>query len=286
MGIQVGEHAIFKAIKDSITYMGAATKKVAGFVLNFPSEVIYLTVSDLAIRCQVSEATVIRFCQDLGYKGYQDFKIHLSQALVTPIKSLDWRIERGDSPKTLLEKLSATSIETIRDTFSIVSNEQLSAAIGLLKQARRIIIFGCGGSGIVARDAAHKLMKLGVSVVSHSDAHNAFQDISVMAGGDLLFVISYSGATKEILHAVSLAKETGSHVMAITRAGRNPLRDVADVVLTTSSPETMHRTEGISTRIAQLCIIDALYVGLYVSDEEHFSALLQRTRRSLAITKV
>lgn len=286
MTTQVAEHAIFRAIRESMNQMGSAGQKVARFVLTNSRDVIHLTVSELAARADVSEATVIRFCQELGYKGYQDFKIQLSQALVTPMKSLDWSIERGDSAKTLLDKISATNIETIRNTTNNISNEQLTAAIGMLRQARRIVLFGCGGSGIVAHDAAHKIMKLGLNVVSHSDAHNAFQAISVLGPEDLLFVISYSGATRDVLHAVSVAREVGMKIMAITRSGRNPLRDLVNVTLSTSSPESLYRNEGISTRIAQLCIIDALFVGLYLSDENRFGGPLQKTRESLTVTKV
>lgn len=283
---QNAEHGIFFAIKDSSCVMGAAGRRLADFILTDSRSVIHLTVSELATKAGVSDATVVRFCQELGYRGYQDFKIHLSQALVAPVESLDWTIERDDSPKVLLEKVSANTIETIRNTSDCISEQQLTVAVKLLGQARRIIMFGCGISGMVATDGSHKFMKLGVNSISYSDSHNAMQAISVAGSRDLLFVVSYSGATRDILHAVALANEIGMRTMAITRQGKNPLRDLVDVALSTSSPESFYRVEGMSTRIAQLCIMDALFVGLYLSDEKRFGETLQNTRESVTCLKI
>ena len=123
-------------------------------------------------------------------------------------------------------------------------------------------------------------MKLGIPCGASPDAHNAWQVCSVLRPGDAVVAISYSGATRDTLRAVEIAKEAGAQVVALTRFGRTPLSQLGDAVLHTSSPESRYRAEGYYSRIAQLCIIDALFVGVYLTNENRFLRAL--SRRELA----
>lgn len=273
---------IVRSIKVSKDRLGSAGRKIANMVIEHPEKVIHLSISEIASAVDVSEASVVRFCQEFGYKGFQDFKIHLSQTLVKPVKSLDVNIELDDSAKTLLEKVSNTTIQTIVDTVGVNNEKSLAQAIDLLANSKRIVFVGCGGSGIIANDAHHKFMKLGLNVISYSDAHNAAQACSVLTQKDLVFIISHSGTTRDILKVAKTAKENKCPIIAVTRVANTPLSRLASVVLPTSSPESQYRSEGVSSRVAQLCIIDALFVGVYVSSETRFTDPLQKTRRALS----
>lgn len=266
--------------------MSSAMQRIAAFVLEHPERVIYLSIGDMASECRVGEATIIRFCQHLNLSGYQDFKIHLSQALVTPLKSLHEEVEPEDTPKELFDKISATTITTIEDTQNVIDEKELDKAVEFLSAARRIEFLGSGGSGIVAMDAYHKFMKLGIPCGASPDSHNATQICSVLGEQDAVVAISYSGATRDTLRSVKTAKDSGARVVAITRFGRTPLAQLADAVLHTSSPESLYRNEGIYSRIAQLCIIDALFIGVFLTDEERFHRALSRTRNSLTDTRL
>lgn len=266
--------------------LSSAMQRVAAYVLEHPQRVIYLSVTEMAAECNVGEATVIRFCQQLNLSGYQDFKIKLSQSLVAPLKSLHAEVEPEDSPKQVLDKIFHTTITTIQDTQSVIDEGQLSRAVEILSKARRIEFVGSGGSGIVALDAYHKFMKLGIPCGASPDAHNATQVCSVLQPGDVVVAISYSGATRDTLRSVQTAKQAGARVVAITRFGRTPLGHLADAVLHTSSPESHYRNEGIYSRVAQLCIIDSLFIGVFLTDEKRFREALSRTRHSLTDTRL
>lgn len=285
-GSEQQAHSIFRAIQTHGTQAGSAGRKVGMMILEEPGSVIHYSVSEFASRVGVSEATVVRFCQNLGFKGYQDFKIQLSQALVTPVKSLDRNIEPNDPPKTLMEKICNTAKETIDDTLQVINEEHLEQAVRLVANARRILFFGLGASGIVAEDAEHKFIKLGLNVTAHKDPHTAQQACSVLAAQDLVFVISYSGASREVVSLVKLAKDRNAKVLAISRFGKTPLSRLADVILATSSPESEYRSEAISSRVAQLCIIDSLFVAVYMSDEKRFEGPLQIARAALSDSKL
>src|SRR5690554_1527052 len=116
---QYDSQHIFRNIKNKMPNMGSAARKLAAVILSESKDIIHLSITEMAEKARVSEATVVRFCQELGFKGYQDFKIHLSQALVLPLKTLDSSIERDDSPKTLMEKVCQTTIQTIHDTLVV-----------------------------------------------------------------------------------------------------------------------------------------------------------------------
>lgn len=282
----VGESSLLRQIRALRPTLSSAMRRIADFVLSQPERVIYLSVTEMAAECNVGEATVIRFCQQLNLTGYQDFKIRLSQALVEPRKSLHAQVELGDSPREVLDKVFQTTIATLRDTQSVIDEDQLNRAVEMLAKARRIEFIGCGGSGIVAMDAYHKFMKLGIPCGASPDSHNATQVCSVLQPGDVVVAISYSGATRDTLRSVHVAKEAGAKVIALTRYGRTPLSQLADVVLYTSSPESRYRVEGYYSRIAQLCIIEALFVGVYLTDEKRFREALFRTRSALTGTRL
>lgn len=276
------ELQVFRMVKRQTQNSGSAGQKVGNFILEHSRDVIYLSISDLAEQVGVSEATVVRFCQELGFKGYQDFKIHLSQALVAPVQSLDSSIELDDSAKTILKKVSHTAVQTIQDSLAVISPEALEAAVEVLRRAHRILFFGCGGSAIIARDANHKFLKLGLEVLVYDDIHTSAQAASLFGPDDVLFLISYSGATKDVIDIAHLAKANQAQIIALTRFGRTPLGRVADIVLPTSSPESQYRSEGVSSRVAQLCIIDALSIGIFASDQKKFVDALQKTREALS----
>ncbi len=276
------EKEIFHNLQTRLNSMGSASRKVAQVVLANPAEVIHLSITELAEKAGVSEATVVRFSQDLGFKGYQDFKIHLSQALVRPLKSLDVRIENGDPPKLVMEKVCQTIVQTIYDTVEVIEEEALSRAIEVLATARRIQLFGCGRSGIMAQDAENGFLKLGLWARAFSDSHNAAQACSTLGQGDAILIISYSGTTKEVLKVAEIARSNGVTIIAITRYAKTPLSRLADINLWTSSPESHFRSDGVSSRFAHLCIIDALYAGLFVPFSHRFQEAVHKATSALA----
>jgi RpiR family carbohydrate utilization transcriptional regulator len=276
------EKEIFSSVKAKLGHMGSASRKVAQVVLENPAEVIHLSITEMAEKAGVSEATVVRFSQDLGFKGYQDFKIHLSLALVRPLKSLDVQIESGDSPKTVMEKVCQTIIQTIYDTLEVIDEDALARAIEVLAKARRIQLFGCGRSGIMAKDAENRFLKLGLWARAFSDSHNAAQACSTLGREDAIVIISYSGTTKEVLKVAEIARSNGVTIIAITRYAKTPLSRLADINLWTSSPESHFRSDGVSSRFAQLCIIDAIYAGLFVRFSDRFDEAVQKATSALA----
>lgn len=266
--------------------VGSRTARVVEYVLEHPNDVIHLSVTEVAERTQASEATIVRLFQSLGFKGYQDFKIRLSQSLVPAAQSIERTIERGDSTRTIFEKVFATSEITLRDTIAHLEPELLERSLELIASAQRIGFIGVGGSGIVAMDAHHKFLKLGLFCQALPDPHNAAQVCALLEPEDLIIAISHSGATKDVLDSARIAKERGASLIALTGLGRSPLSKLADVTLSTSSPESLYRSEAVASRVAQLCIIDALVVALYLRLEPNASDRWRRARGALTQKRI
>ena len=266
--------------------VGSATQRVIDFVLEHPNDVIHLSVTEVAEGSNSSEATVVRLFQNLGFKSYQDFKIRLSQSLVPTTRSFERRIESGDTAHTIFQKVFATSSLTLSDTLEHLQPEALERSVDLLIGARRITFVGVGGSGIVALDAHHKFFKLGLFCEAVPDPHNAAQVAALLGPDDVMVAISHSGTTQDVLHAVRIAKDNRASLIALTGLARSPLSKLADVTLNTTSPESRYRSEAVASRIAQLCIVDALVVALYLRDEERLGRHWQRARTALTEKRV
>ncbi|MEX2536258.1 MAG: MurR/RpiR family transcriptional regulator [Trueperaceae bacterium] len=272
---------ILRKLESVRPVVGPARQKVIDFVLEHADAVVFLSITELAQQADVSEATVVRIFQEMNYRGYQDFKIKLSRELAPGRQQLDHNIDEGDTPGQVLHALVNLSVETLRSTMQIVDEEALAKVVEVLGRANRIEFLGVGGSGTVARDAYHKFLRLGMSVGAVSDSHDAAQVCAVLGPNDVALFVSHSGATKDVLEAAQLAKDAGATVVAITRYGRSPLARIADITLHTVSAETSYRSEAISSRIAQLVLIDTLMVSLYLARLPDSQLMLAKAREAL-----
>lgn len=239
-----------------------AEKRVLDCVMTNPAEVIYASVAELAIRSRVSEPTVVRACKKLGLSGYQALKITLAKELVNPLQESNEQIGPDDNARTIATKVFRSTINTMNLTYDILDFNRLEEAVAALKKAKKVTIVGLGNSQANARDLQHKLMRLGIEAVAYVDMHLATIAVSYMTEGDVLFCISHSGSSKEIVELAGFARESGIFVISLTNIGISPLSKVSNVSLHTASEETKYRILGMNSRIAQLAIIDSLYAML------------------------
>jgi RpiR family carbohydrate utilization transcriptional regulator len=198
--------------------VGPAQRKVIDYILEHPQEIVELPITELANRSGSSEATIVRLIQDLGYRGYGEFKIRLSQTL-TPFKAaFSEDIHPGDAPDRIMRRIFDLSMETLRNTRQVTDKTAFAAAVEILAAAPRIEFYGAGGSGAVALDGYHKFIRLGIPVNAITDGHNAAQICAVLRPGDVVVVISHSGATRDAVEAAERARSSGAKLIAIARA--------------------------------------------------------------------
>lgn len=236
-----------------------AERRVIDYILLNPNKVIYLSVAGLAEASGVSDATVVRACRTLGMTGYQQLKVSLAQDLVTPMQNIHEEISTADDASAILRKVSQGTIGTLTLTCDTINPETLEATACAILEAKRVCIYGLGNSHSVAVDLQHKLMRLGMDAAAYTDSHMQAINATYCSPGDVVFAISHSGSSRDIVDSVRIARRQGASIIALTNIGASPLQREADVALFTASQETRYRIVGLSSRIAQTMLIDVIY---------------------------
>jgi RpiR family transcriptional regulator, carbohydrate utilization regulator len=272
----------FIRIHGTYPSLRAAEQRVADFILKHPEELIHLTVTELADKTQTSESTVVRLCQKIGYKGYQEFKIMLARDLVGPTETVYEEIVPGDDIPTLKQKVFAANAQALKDTMEVLQNEDLEKAVAVLAPARRVEMYGIGGSAPLALDAYHKFMRLGLNAVCLSDGDLMAMSSSLLGTGDVVLGISHTGGSRDVCDAMENAQSVGATTICITHRATSPITKVADIKLFTAAKETVFGSDAMSSRIAQLSIIDTLFAGIANATYEKSLVNVQKTRQASA----
>lgn len=264
-------------------------RKVAHVILATPDAIGTLSILDLAERSGVSEATVMRLCYALGFRGYTTFKVRLITELATQqgtgaalAGGPATDIQEGDDLATLVQKVLRMDIQALVDTAAVLDTAAIAAAVALLVAARRVECYGVGGSGPVVQDAAYRLMRVGVTASSCTDSHLQVVHASLLGSADVALCVSHSGETQDTLDALRAAREAGAHTIAMTSFPQSPLAQAAEVRLLTAAVGSKWRSDAIPARIAQLSVMDALCVAIQVQQGAKASVVLDKIERGLA----
>lgn len=270
------------AIRGSYQRFSDKEKKIADYVLNDPKNIIHLTINQIADELGLAESTIFRFCQRIGFKGFQAFKISLAAEVVAPLKDIHEQIEEGDSVRSVTEKVFRSNINTLEETLQIVDAAAMERAVQAIMKARKTEFIGSGGSAMIAMDGYHKFIRLGLLVSMNLDSHMQLMAASQLRKGDVAIVISHSGSTTDVLDILRVLKEKGVTIICVTNFAKSPLSKDADIALYTISKETDFRSEALSSRIAQLSLIDALYTNLMIARGNEGKSALQDMRQAMS----
>ena len=250
-----------KAIKHSLS---ASESKLATFTLDSPNAVRDLSSQELANVVGVSQSSVVKFAQKLGYKGYPAFKLAVIDSLnkEAPNTQLHGKITLNDGFEQMADKLLSSKISVLNETRNLNEIVEFERAVELIKNAKRVLICGVGGSALVSKDFSYKLQKLGMTALAEPDGHVQLAIAATFSEADVVVAISESGATREIVNVVSEARDNHSKIISITKYGSTPVSDCADVKLYSVAEEASARLSSILARTAQELIIDMLFIAL------------------------
>lgn len=240
--------------------MSDKERRVADFILSSPEEAVNPSIEELALRIGVSESTLFRFVRKLGYEGYQQFRIALATETIAPnARFYDAPIAAADG-ETAMSVVFKTDIAALERTMRSLDVEALEEAAERIVGARSVLFLGLGGSGLVARDAYHKLVRAGIRGAAPEDLHLQLMAASQSGPEDVALLVSHTGANKDALALAALLRRTKTPIVVITTYPRSSLAKLADILLLSSTASSPHTSEAFSARIAQLAIVDSLYV--------------------------
>ncbi len=241
-----------------------------------------MSITELAEQTHSSEGSVVGLCQRLGIKGFQELKILLSRDLVEPVRLIQEDLRASDTVSDVGEHVFAAHIASLQETRKLLDVEALTGAVGLLRTCRRIEVYGIGSSAPIAQDLGYRLLQLGRDTKVVTDSHIQAVSAAMTDAATAVLTISHSGSTVETVLATKLAQEAGARTIGITRMGKSPLARYCDIVLHTIANETRYRPEAMSSRVAQLAIIDTLVSCCALADARRSIAKLELSARVLA----
>ncbi|MEJ2765281.1 MurR/RpiR family transcriptional regulator [Photobacterium sp. MCCC 1A19761] len=240
-------------LRSNIEPLSKKLRVVADYILANAHDVQFQTITDLARYTKTSEATVVRLCRDMGYKGYSDFRmalaVDLSQTASKPLAETD-----GD-----ICTISAQSaVASLQDTAKLIDRNSLQRICELVHEAKFISCVGVGASSIVGHYLAFRLLRIGKKVTMYEDTHLAAMNAVRCTAGDLWFSASSSGSTKEVVYAASQAYARGIPVVSLTNVSHSPLTAVSTEMLVAARPEGPLSGGAFASKVGALLLVDVL----------------------------
>lgn len=279
--------SLFTLLRTKYNILSPTQKQIADFVLAHAEQVILLSISDLAERCGTSETTIVRFLRKLGFDSYQVFRVRMAQEVSEQSgQAIYEEIRSDDTLEQIREKVILSTIQSMQDLNQLLQEEELAKTVDLLLGKKKIFFCGLGSSGAVASDALHKFLRLGLNVNCFTDTH--LMNIACAQADEetVVFMISHSGESRDILEAIRLAREQRATVVTITSYAHSSATKQAQVVLLSSASETRYRSDAMSSRLLQLVIIDILYVAVVMRLGQRGIDNVNRSRLAVAVKKI
>lgn len=267
-------------LREQSRQFSTTEQEIAGHILENPQLVVDMSIHELAKHTFSSASSIVRLCNHTGYSGYKEFRkaVTYELAMREQTKLVEQKeIAHSDSIQDIIDKVTYANIVSLEETRELMDVAVLRSCVELIKNARVVYLFGLGASLVAAQDAYLKLLRLNKLAVINVDWHSQMLQAKNADERDLGIVISYSGATTEVVECMKIMKENKTPIIAITRCVNSPVSELADQKLYTTANESVFRSGAMSSRISQLCIIDMLYTALANEDYEASLEQLSRT---------
>lgn len=259
--------------------MSAIERRIADFLLDNAHLLRDYSSQQLASALGISQSSVVKFSQKLGFKGYPDLKYSIGEELARSDADGDDAEGHGNGGDTAADALWRAKSAAQEETALVSPATQVNAAAALLSGAARVLVHGRGEDGLHATIFAARLAQLGIAAVSHSDATLALPALSALGAGDVLVVLSEHGGHAETLGLVRTARTNGARAITVTRRSANPLRACADIALLVSAHDAEPHVEAMAFRSAMQHLLDALVLRLWQSDRRHREHFAQTRER-------
>ena len=272
---------ILITIRSLLPNLAPVERRVAQAVLDDPAGVAWRNISELARSCGTSATSVVRFCRAIGLRGYPELRLALAGAVAhddaAAVAAASSDIDPDDDVATITKKIAYADAKAVTDTANHLDTAMLTRVVDALSDARRIDIYGVGASGYVAVDLQMKLQRIAKPAFAFPDPHMAISSAALRERGDVAVGLSHTGTTVDTIDALREARSHGATTVAVTNFPWSPITEVADLVLLTAARETAFRSGAMTSRIAQLTVVDCLFVTLAQRDLPTTRAALERT---------
>lgn len=268
--------AVDARIHVALANLSPSDRKVADAILQAGSALVTWSISDLARAADTSVSTVSRACRSLGFDSYQDLRFAAAKDAAVG-EQLRNSLEPEDvsvaDPGAMLRRIAELHIRAIRSISATIDDAEFERAVDVLRSAKRILLVGSGTSAAPAIDAAHRFLTIGLDADAPSEINRRIA-VSRLDERDAVIALSYSGSSKETIRLAQLATTRNVPVIGVTCFAASPLTEASTISLVVGGPELSFRLEALSSRVAHLTVLDAIYIAIAVQDADHAFAAL------------
>ncbi len=244
------------------------------------------SIKEIAIENQVSEAMIVKIAKKLDFSGYREFRSNLVLYRQLEVSRMFQDLSADDDMENLVTKVFRNSIQALEETMAILDIQAMKKCADLLATRKKILLFGLGGSAQIAFDFSHKLLRIGIDSHVLNDSHMMLMSAALCDVDSVVIGISHSGHTSDVVEALKLARSNGARTIAITNYAGSPICSYADIVLNSTSRGGTLLGENAASRIAQLNILDVLYVAIAQKDHKKSEENLSRTIAAIGNKRV
>ena len=274
-------------VRSSYSALSPTCQKAADYLLAHTRELYSIPIAELARQSGVSSAAWVRLCKEIGYTGLKDMRQQLYlQYSAEPQVEVDPTVHfsdlrEGKSAQEILQNVTAASLQALQRTSKLMDPAAYQTASDWLLQSKSIKLFGMGASGLVASDLCDKLLRIGKNAIFNFNSHVQLSYSATLTKDDTAVFISNIGKTQEILQALEAVQASGCHTIGITHYSKSPLSAGCKLLLYTSSKEVYVRSGAMSSRLAQLMVVDALFTVLHANGATSFSEVMSNFPASI-----
>ena len=269
--VQVPTGDVAGRLRAASSAMQTSERRVMEVVVNQPQLVVDSSVTEVARLAGTAVSTVVRMCKRAGFRGFHELKLKLVSDLAArqdgPLVHSDG-LTSDTPPSDLLNRVLWLSVQAIESAGVTVDPSAFDQAVTRLSGAGRVLVIGNGTSMAPAQDAAYRFLMVGLDAVAPSDSYTQDTIARQLLPGDVCLGISHTGATKDTVRALGSAKAAGAFVILISSFNESPTSEAADVLLVAGGHEQGFRLEAMASRLSHLAVVDALFVGVALHEQE------------------
>ena len=279
-------------VKSIFDQLSNAERNAAQYFLNNANSIFDKPIAVLAKESQTTQAAWVRFCKSLGFKGLKELKKSFFVQIQMPASENtheNYTVYSDINGYKSVEEISTNVMQSgicaITDTVKLIDSATMEKAAKAIMKAHSVKLFGVSASALVAEDFYYKLLRIGKNACFSKDSHVQLTYAANISPADAAVIISHSGATAEIIEILDMVKKRGAVGIAVTRFSKKNYLNNADIILYSSAPEIYRRSGAMSSRIAQLTVIDVLFSTIAHQNYRAIEKNLEQSYRSCLVHK-
>jgi len=242
-----------------------AGKKISDYILNNAEDVLNITITELAKRLKLNEATIVKFCRYLGYMGYKEFRVEFIKDFTLKSNISDNYFFKEEYSGNVVQDIFFRHINNLKDTLKSFDYNELNKAVELVKKAKRIIFFASGASLAVAFDSFTRFLLAGFNTLVFFDQDSQRLLSGTLSKDDVAIGISLTGETSSVINCMKNAKMNFAKTICLTSSINSGITKFSDVKLFTIPIKSKYQRLDMNSRLTQIAMLDCIFVELALS---------------------